>query len=101
MPWMDKYKTMELPASEFVKGVDFAGFAPLISKTTKGVWGAAVGNESSIIGWFRDAGCEPPDYKLKPVISGQSVTITVPGDAANWQVDFYSTADGVYAARQR
>ncbi|OQB20534.1 MAG: Sugar-binding cellulase-like protein [Firmicutes bacterium ADurb.Bin182] len=92
--WMGKYKTAELPVSEFVKGVDFSGFKPLTSGMTKGVWGAAAGNESSFIGWFRDSGCEPPDYKLNPVISGQSVIIIVPGDAAAWQVRFYSTKDG-------
>lgn len=95
IPWMERYKTIELPAFEFVKGVDFAGFAPFETKTTKDVWGAAIGNESSLIGWYRDAGCEPPDYAMKPVLSGQSVTITVPGTAANWKVDFYNTKDGV------
>lgn len=93
--YLERYATTELPAAEFVKGTDFAGFAPLESKTTKGVWGAAVGNESNLMGWFRDAGCEPPDYKLKPVLSGQSVTITVSGTAAKWQIDFYSTKDGL------
>ncbi len=93
--WVEKFKTLELPASEFVKGVDFMGFKPLKAEMTKGIWGAAVGSESCIIGWFRDAGCEPPDYKLKDAISGQSVTITVPGGAEVWQVRFYNTEDGV------
>jgi hypothetical protein len=31
---------------------------------------------------------------MKPEVSKQTVTITVPGSAANWQVDFYNTKDG-------
>jgi hypothetical protein len=31
---------------------------------------------------------------LQPVVSKQSVTVTVPGNASNWKVDFYSTRDG-------
>ena len=54
---------------------------PSPSSTTNGtkIWGAAVGNESMVLGWFRDAGSEPPDWKLLPSIQGQIVTITVPG----------------------
>jgi hypothetical protein len=48
-----------------------------------------------ILGWFRDAKCEPPDWNLQPVISKQSVTITVPGSSANWKIDFYNTKTGV------
>jgi hypothetical protein len=48
-----------------------------------------------VIGWFRDAQCEPPDWPLQPVISKQNVTISVPGSAANWHVDFYNTETGI------
>jgi hypothetical protein len=95
IPWMQEFQTAELPAAEFVKGVDFSGFKPLYANASKGIWGAAVGNENSLLGWYRDAGCEPPQFTLKAVVSGQSVKITVPGNAADWQVDFYNTADGV------
>jgi hypothetical protein len=47
-----------------------------------------------VLGWYRDASCEPPNWNLQPVISKQTVTLTVPGTAANWRVDFYSTQDG-------
>ena len=94
IPWMQKYETEELPAVNFVSGVDFSGFQPLASTTSSGVWGAAVGNEKMALGWFRDAGSEPPDWPLQPVVSKQSVTVTVPGNASNWKVDFYSTRDG-------
>ena len=94
IPWMQKYETEELPAVNFVSDVDFSGFQPLPSTTSSGVWGAAVGNEKMALGWFRDAGSEPPDWPLQPVVSKQSVTVTVPGNASNWKVDFYSTRDG-------
>ena len=53
-----------------------------------------MGNDSTVLGWFRDALCEPPNWTLQKVISGQTVTLTVPGSAAHWRVDFYSTQDG-------
>jgi hypothetical protein len=95
IPWMLKYKTVELPAKEFVKGVDFAGFNPLSASFSDDIWGAAVGSGSVVLGWFRDASSEPPDYPQKPKLTGQSVTITVPGDFNDWKANFYSTEDGV------
>ena len=47
-----------------------------------------------MLGWFRDAQCEPPDWDLKPLITGQSVTISVPGTVTTWTVDFYNTKTG-------
>jgi hypothetical protein len=94
LQYMQLYATAELPAANFVSGVDLTGFNPLTATSTGEVWGATVGNENSIIGWYRDAQSEPPDWNLKPMISKQSVTLTVPGSAANWKVDFYNTKDG-------
>ena len=94
MPFLQKYAEAELPASNFVRGVDFTGFQPLTSTSSSGVWGAAVGNEKMVLGWYRDATSEPPDWELKEVLTGQTVTVTVPGSAANWQVDFYDTKNG-------
>jgi hypothetical protein len=94
IPWMQKYETEELPAVNFVSGVDFSGFQPLASTTSSSVWGAAVGNENMVLGWYRDAGSEPPDWTLQPVVSKQNVTVTVPGKASNWKVDFFDTRDG-------
>jgi hypothetical protein len=94
VPWMQGYKTAELPAVNFVQGVDFSGFQPLKSSSSSGVWGAAVGNEKMVLGWYRDATCEPPDWNMKPVVSKQTVTITVLGSATNWKIDFYNTRTG-------
>lgn len=95
-PWVRKYAQLELPAAKFVQDIDFSGFKPLIVyfPTDTKVWGAAVGSEKSVVGWFRDAKSEPPDWPMLPVISGQAVTIEVPGTAADWQVDFYNTQTG-------
>lgn len=94
--YLRKYAELERPAVAFARDVDFAGFKPLPVGFPAGtkVWGAAVGNEKSVIGWFRDVDCEPPDWPLQPVISGQTVTIAVPGSASEWQIDFYDTKTG-------
>ncbi len=94
MPFIQKYANADLPAANFVRGVDFTGFQPLTSTTTPGVWGAAVGNETMVLGWYRDANSEPPDWKLQPLLSNQTITLTVPGDATNWKIDFYDTRTG-------
>jgi hypothetical protein len=94
LPFIRKYANADLPASNFVQGVDFTDFRPLTSTSSSAVWGAAVGNEKMALGWYRDATSEPPDWNLKPKISKQTVIITVPGTALNWQVDFYNTKTG-------
>jgi hypothetical protein len=93
-PYMQKFADADLPAYRFVQGIDFTGFQPLASTSSYAVWGAAVGNETMVIGWFRDATSEPPNWNLKPMISKQTVTLTVPGSSANWRVDFYDTKTG-------
>jgi hypothetical protein len=92
--FMQKFSDADLPASRFVIGVDFSGYQPLISASSSGVWGATIGNENYVLGWFRDAYCEPPNWNLRSIASKQTVTITVPGSAINWQVDFYDTKAG-------
>ena len=96
LQFMELYKTAELPAVNFAKGVDFAGFKPLMVSYSPGpkIWGAAVGSDKMVLGWFRDAACEPLEWNLQTVISKQTVTLTVPGTAANWRVDFYDTKTG-------
>jgi len=92
--FINKYNTAELSAANFIKDVDFFNFKPLDAQFSATITGAAIGNAQSVIGWFRDASCEPPDWNMKPLISRQNVTITVPGSYANWQVDFYDTKTG-------
>jgi len=96
LQFVEAYSELEVPAVKFVQDVDFARFQPLPVRFPAGtkVWGAAVGNEKAVIGWFRDANCEPPNWPVQPVISGQTVTITVPGSASEWKIDFYDTKTG-------
>ena len=94
MPFLQKYTDVEVPAGRFVNGVDMTGLAPINAQATGKIFGAALGNPDLIIGWYRDAACEPPDWNTQPVISNQTVTLTVPGSAANWKVDFYNTKTG-------
>jgi hypothetical protein len=94
MPWLEQYSTMELPAVHFVQDVDFTRFTPLTSTSSPAVWGAAVGNDSMVLGWFRDAASEPPDWNVQTIPAGQTVTITIPGNAASWKIDFYDTKTG-------
>lgn len=94
LQFMQAYATTELPVAHFVEGVDFSGFQPLKSASTSGIWGAVVGNEKFILGWYRDASSEPPNWPLQPVVSKQTVALTVPGSASSWKVDFYNPKDG-------
>lgn len=94
MPYVRTYATAELPASRFAASIDVAGFAPLAAQASSGVVGAALGSATRAIGWFRDAACEPPDWPVRPIAAGQTVTLTVPGSAARWHVDFIDTATG-------
>lgn len=89
-----QYAGAENPAARFASGVDFSGFQPVQAQSSAKILGAALGNEKTILGWFRDAGCEPPDWPLQPVISKQTVSVNAPGAASTWQVDFYDTATG-------
>jgi hypothetical protein len=94
MPWVQKYTDVEAPVARFVESVDMTGFKPIAARASGKIFGAALGNEEMIIGWYRDASCEPPDWNLQPVVSKQTVTLTVSGMTPNWKVDFYSTKTG-------
>ena len=75
--------------------MDFSDFQPLEARGSEKITGAALGNEKMISGWFRDASCEPPDWNLLlVVVSQQSVSLSTPGEATTWQVNFYDPADG-------
>jgi hypothetical protein len=94
LPFIEKYAGYELAPARFAAAVDFSGFRPAQVTLSSGIIGAVVGNERSAIGWVRDAGCEPPDWKLNENVTGQSVVVSLPGENAVWQVDFYDTHTG-------
>jgi hypothetical protein len=92
--YLKTYASTELPVANFTKGVDFSGFHPMTVTLSPGVWGAIIGNEKMALGWFRDARSEPPNWNMLPVISKQTVVVTVPGSAVNWKIDFYNAKTG-------
>jgi hypothetical protein len=93
-PFLEKYAEIEAGAARFSQDLDFSGFAPLAAQRRSSLVGAALGHENMVIAWFRDAGSEPPDWPLRQIVSGESVTLTVPGNAPDWTVDFYDTQTG-------
>lgn len=92
--WVMKYQDLEEPARIFSQDVDMTDMAPIETNAPSTLFGAALGNERMIIGWYRDSGCEPPDWPAQAVISGQAVTLTAPGSAAAWTVSFHDTKTG-------
>ena len=92
-PYLQKYATVDLATADFVRDMDFADFKPLDASLSSQIVGAVVGSDTIVIGWVRDAGCEPPDWPLQPVISGQNVTIRL-SSIATWKVEFYDTRTG-------
>ncbi len=94
--YLEQYAEVEIPAERFTSSVDFTDFKPVVAHFPVGskVWGAAVGNDTRVIGWFRDAGSEPPNWKLQPKLTGQTITLDIPGEIKTWQVDFYDTKTG-------
>jgi hypothetical protein len=90
-PLFENFANADLPASNFVRDVDFTDFQPLASPSNLEALGGTVGNDKMVLGWNRDTTTEPPDWNLKLKISKQTVNINVPGTAVNWQVDFYNT----------
>ena len=78
-------------ASLFVRGIDFTDFAPVACELPAGLKGAAIGNATMRLAWFRDARCGPPDWPTKP-LSGQPVTVDAPG--GSWRVEFFDPLTG-------
>lgn len=94
MPWVKKYTDVEAPILRFADGVDMTGFKPITAKASGKIFGAALGNEEMVIGWYRDVSSEPPNWWIQPVITKQTVNINPPGIATQWKVDFYDTKNG-------
>jgi hypothetical protein len=92
--FLNKYMDAEVPAVKFIEGVDYSNFKPLNIQFSSAIFGAAIGNEKSVIGWFRDAKCEPPEWNTQVLITGQTVTVTLLGTKSTWLVKFYDTKNG-------
>lgn len=81
------------PAAVFVRGLDFTGFRPVAVALPRELKGAALGDERSVIAWFRDARCEPPGWPIRAV-AAQRAMLTAPGAASDWAAEFFETGSG-------
>ena len=91
---MEVYAVAELPAARFHRGCRFRRIQAIDLHLFARRLGRGSGER--IHGARLVPGCrsEPPDWTVQTIPAGQTVTITVPGTAANWQVDFYDTSTG-------
>ena len=92
------YEQAAAPAAAFVRGIDYTGFTPVPCVLSAGLKGAVLGNDTTRLGWFRDAACEPPEWPMRP-LSGQTVTLDAAGAA--WQVEFFDPVTGKSIGRSR
>jgi hypothetical protein len=84
------YQDVSAPVVRFMDGVDFSGFQPLELKTSADLFGAALGNDRQIVGWFRDVNCRAPDWPMRD-LEAQSVTIPADGQR---RVHFFNWRSG-------
>jgi hypothetical protein len=85
------YHEAAVPATAYVRGVDYTGYAPVSCDLPAELKGAVIGNDQVGLGWFRDARCGPPDWPMER-LSNQEVTVKAPGKS--WQVEFFDPATG-------
>ena len=99
------YANASAPVAAFLSGVDYSGFEPLTPVLSADLLGAALGDDSTILGWVRDVQTVGPDWLIRP-LTAQTVTVTPPGQFPDWLVTFYDTSTGsllhsVYTSRQQ
>lgn len=91
-----QYEQVATPAVAFLHDVDFNGFKPVSCVFSNALVGAMIGNGKTILGWFRDAQCEPPEWPIKSVL-GQIVTLDASGHS--WQIEYFDPATGQSKAK--
>jgi len=89
----ERYRDSSVRAARFVEGIATADMATAAVVASPEVKGAALASASSLVAWFRDARCNPPDWPVRTV-EGARVTIAAPGKAARWRVRFTDTVTG-------
>ena len=87
-----RYADAATPMARFVKGISFQELKPADVMLSKNLKGAALASNKLIIGWFRDAQCNPPDWPVRRV-SAEAVTLPKTG-GKRWSVQFYDTLTG-------
>ncbi|MEI7947085.1 MAG: cellulase family glycosylhydrolase [bacterium] len=86
-----QYEKVAAPAVAFLRDIDFNGFKPVSCVFSNELKGAMIGNDKTILGWFRDAQCEPPEWPMKSVL-GQTVTLDASGHS--WQIEYFDPTTG-------
>ena len=89
------YANASAPVAAFVQGVDYDGFAPVgVTMGSADITGAALGDNDLVLGWIKDVqSAAANDWVVSASLSGETVTVDVPGSSADWLVDFYDTMD--------
>lgn len=88
-----KYKDASAPVARFVAGVNYAGFRPIDVTLPRELFGAALGDGSMVLAWFRDAKCVFPEWPVRRIPS-QTVVLNIPAGSRAWTVTFHDTATG-------
>ena len=83
------------PVAAFVQGVDYAGFEVVGLTAGANLFGAALGGSNLVLGWVKDVqSVAATNWTVPGPLSGETVTLDVPGTSADWLVDFYDTTTG-------
>lgn len=93
------YADASAPVASFVAGVDYSDFEPITLTVSADLIGATLGDDDVVLGWVRDILSAAPAQPGDPawpsrLLSGQTVTVEVPGQSDDWLVDFYDTTTG-------
>lgn len=93
------YQNASSPVKTFLSNVDYANFEPVTLTAGANLIGAALGSDTSVIGWVRDVRSAHDDTAADPywpwrLMSGETVTVDLSGESADWIVDFYDTSTG-------
>ena len=88
-----QYKDASAPVARFVAGVDYSDFESIDVVSGNDLTGAALGNAVIVLAWVRDVQSAAPDWPSRS-LSGQSVTVAVPGQSDDLLVTFYDTMTG-------
>jgi len=87
------YANASAAVARFVTGVDYTGFEPVNLTVGADLMGATLGDADLVLGWVRDALSVAPDWPAR-LLSGQTVTVDVPGQSDDWIVNVYNTSTG-------
>ena len=88
-----RYKNIAATAAAFARDVNFADFRPVEMLAADGLKGGAIGNDHIILGWFRDAKCEPPEWPVR-LMTGRRVTLKLPQQSTQGSVEFRNPVGG-------